>query len=75
MANAFAFSLNADFSLELLLAEVGSNCPLSFLSTIECLGLCLNEDVYSLFASFIRQGLYFHQFGLTKGLPYGKKLI
>lgn len=39
MANAFAFSLNADFSLELLLAEVGSNCPLSFLSTIKSLGL------------------------------------
>ena len=33
------------------------------------------KDVYSLFAYFIRQGLYFHQFGLTKGLPYGKKLI
>lgn len=50
MANAFAFSLNADFCLELLLAEVGSNCPLSFLSTIECLGLCLTEDICSLFA-------------------------
>ena len=33
------------------------------------------KDVCSLFASFIKQDLYFHQFGLTKGLPYGKKLI
>lgn len=61
MANAFAFSLNADFSLELLLAEVGSNCPLS---TIKCLGLCLNEDIDSVFVGAISLD---SQFTLEKG--------
>lgn len=35
MANAFVFSLNADFPLESLLAEVGSNRPISFLNAIK----------------------------------------